>query len=81
MNIEEQIRRYIYKEVDKLRKYGDTAQLECVYPDILNYVLGHNEEPYELNGYDCDYWMTIGKYKICGTMRYGLATVTLMEDK
>ena len=81
MNIEEQIRRYIYKQVDKLRKKGDSVELQCVYPDIIEYVLGDSETPYELNGYDCDYWITIGKYEIGGSMRFGTATVTLTEDK
>lgn len=80
MNIEEQIRRYIYKQVDRLRVKGDSVELQCVYPDIIEYVLGY-EEPYELNGYNCDYWMTIGKYDINGSMRFGTATVTLIEDK
>ena len=81
MNIEEQIMRYIYKEVDRLRKEGDSVKLRCVYPDIIEYVLGDSETPYELNGYDCDYWMTIGKYDINGSMRFGTATVTLTEDR
>ena len=81
MNIEQQIRRYIYKEVDKLRYKGDSVKLRCVYPNIIEYVLGNSENPYKLNGYDCDYWMTIGKYKIYGSMSFGTATVTLIEDK
>lgn len=81
MNIEEQIRRYIYKQVDRLRVKGDSVRLQCVYPDIIEYVLGDSETPYELNGYDCDYWMTIGDYKIYGSMRYGMATITLTEDR
>lgn len=55
--------------------------MQCVYPDAIEYVLGCSEEPYELNGYDCDYWMIIGNYKIHGSMRFGTATVTLTEDK
>ena len=82
MNIEQQIRRYIYKEVDKLRYKGDSVKLRCVYPNIIEYVLGDSEDvDAELNGYDCDYWMTIGRYKIHGSMRFGTATVTLAEDK
>ena len=82
MNIEQQIRRYIYKEVDKLRYKGDSVKLRCVYPNIIEYVLGDSEDvDAELNGYDCDYWMIIGKYKIHGLMRFGTATVTLIEDK
>ena len=81
MNIEQQIRRYIYKETDRLRHKGDSVKLQCVYPDVIEYVLGCSEEPYELNGYDCDYWMIIGNYKIHGSMRFGTATVTLTEDK
>lgn len=80
MNIEEQIRRYIYKQVDRLRGKGDSVKLQCVWPDIIQYVLGY-EEPYELNGYDCDYSMKIGKYEIDGSMRFGTATVTLTEDR
>lgn len=79
MNIEEQIRRYIYKQVDRLRVKGDSVKLQCVYPDIIEYVLGDSETPYELNGYD--YWMSIGKYDINGSMRFGTTTVTLREDK
>ena len=56
MNIEEQIRRYIYKEVDRLREKGDSVKLQCVYPDIIEYILGDSEDvDAELNGYDCDY--------------------------
>ena len=51
MSIEEQIRRYIYKQVDKLRTKNDSVELQCVWPDIIQYVLGY-EEPYEFNGYD-----------------------------
>ena len=55
MNIEEQIRRYIYKEVDRLREKGDSVKLQCVYPDIIEYILGDSEDvDAELNGYDCD---------------------------
>ena len=46
MNIEEQIRRYIYKQVDRLRVKGDSVELQCVYPDIIEYVLGDSETPY-----------------------------------
>ena len=81
MNIEEQIRRYIYKSVDKLRKAGDSVQLKCVYPDAINYVLGHDECYNNLGGYGDNYSMIIGKYKICGAMRFGIATVELIEDK
>ena len=81
MNIEEQIRRYIYKSVDKLKNKGDSVDLKCVNPDIIEYVLGSSEEPYEMNGYDCDYWMTINKYEISGSMRFGTASITLIEDK
>ena len=89
MNIEEQIRRYIYKKVDKLRKEGDWVQLYCVYPDVVNYVLGYDkdqyslnlEDSYEFNGNNCNYRMTMGKYNINGSMRFGTATVTLREDK
>ena len=81
MNIEEQIRRYIYKQVDRLRVKGDSVKLQCVYPDIIEYVLGESKTPYELNGCDCDYWMTIGKYDINGSMRFGTAIVTLTEDR
>ena len=81
MNIEEQIRRYIYKKVDKLKKAGDSTQLQCVYPDAINCVLGHDECYNNLGGYGDNYSMIIGKYKICGSMRFGIATVELMEDK
>ena len=46
MNIEEQIRRYIYKQVDRLRVKGDSVELQCVYPDIIEYVLVDSETPY-----------------------------------
>lgn len=82
MSIEEQIRRYIYKQVDKLRTKGDSVNLQCVYPDILEYVLGNSKDVVaKFNECDCDYWMTIGKYKINGSMIFGTAVVTLTEDR
>lgn len=78
--MKECIKRYVQEEVSKLKNKGESVELECVYPKILNSVLGDEDEPFELNGYDCDYWMTIGKYDIDGTMRYGTATVTLNQD-
>ena len=74
--MKENIKEYISKEINKLKNIGDSVNLNFVYPEILNEILGSNEEPYDLNGYDCDYWMTIGNYDIFGTMRYGTATVT-----
>lgn len=81
MNIEQQIMRYIYKEVDRLRYKGDSVKLRCVYPNIIEYVLGNSENLYKLNGDGCDYCMIIGIYHITGSMRFGTATIKLAEDK
>lgn len=78
--MEETIKQYIAEEVGKLKNKNDSVKLKCVYPEILSDVLGDNHKPYDLNGYDCDYWMTIGYYDIFGTMRLGTATVTLNQD-
>ena len=78
--MKENIKQYIREEINKLKNKDESVELECVYPEILNDVLGDNDEPYDLNGYDCDYWMTIGSYDIFGTMRFGTATVTLNRD-
>ncbi len=73
--------KYIKDEVSKLKNYGDYVDLEGVYPYALEYVLGDFDEPYELNGYDCDYWARIGNYHICGSMRYGTAEITLEKEE
>ena len=73
--MKENIKQYIQEEVNKLKNKDESIKLECVYPEILNEVLGDNDEPY-----DCDYWMTIGSYNIFGTMRFGTATITLNQD-
>ena len=78
--MKENIKKYMAEEISKLKKQGDSVRLECVYPELFSEILGDNHEPYDLNGYDCDYWMTIGYYDIFGTMRLGTATVTLNED-
>lgn len=78
--MKENIKRYIREEINKLKNKDDSVKLDCVYPEILNDVLGYNDKPYDLNGYDCDYWMTIGSYSIFGTMRFGTAIVTLNQD-
>lgn len=81
MNIEQQIRRYIYKETDRLRHKGDSVKLQCVYPDIIIYVLGDKNVEYKTNKYNYEYSMLIGKYEIKGNMLVGTATITLIEDK
>ena len=82
MTIEEQIRRYIYKEVDKLRQEGESTRLKCVYPDIIMYVLGNRNETYDVTIHNKgEYSIMIGKYKISGSMLLGIATVILLEDK
>ena len=72
--------KYIKEEINKLKYKGDSINLDNVYPSILEEVLGDFEKPYELNGYDCDYWVETGKYSISGCMRYGTATIELIID-
>ena len=66
-------------KVAELKKPNDSVDVENMYPELLEEVLGEFDEPYELNGYDCDYWAASqdGKYSIFGSMRYGKATITL----
>ena len=81
MSIEDEIRRYIYKSIDRLRKQGDKVQLKCVYPNIITYVLKDEGSYNFIGGYGANYSIEVGKYKICGSMQFGIATITLMEDK
>ena len=76
----ESVKQYIKQKISKLKNKGDSVELDCVCPEMINYILGYTDEPYDLNGYDCDYWMIIGSYDVFGTMRFGIATVTLNQD-
>lgn len=70
---------YIKKELKKLDTNGGSIELKNVYPDLLEDVLGEFVEPYELNGYDCDYWAKTDKYDVYGCMRFGTARISLLE--
>lgn len=74
------LKEYIRNEVNKLKCKEDKVNLENVYPEIIEEVLGDFDEPYELNGYDCDYWAKTSKYSIFGSMRFGTAEITLREE-
>ena len=71
--------KYIEEEVSKLKNNGDYVRLKDVCPYLLEYVLGDFDDPYELNGYDCDYWARVGDYSISGSMRYGTAKITFSK--
>ena len=71
--------KYIEEEVSKLKNNGDCVRLKDVCPYLLEYVLGDFDDPYELNGYDCDYWARVGDYSISGSMRYGTAKITFSK--
>lgn len=75
------IKKYIQNELKKLVYIDDEVKLNNVYPDIIEDVLCGFNEPYELNGYDCDYWAHTDKYDISGSMRFGTATITLKKGK
>ena len=79
--MKEQLKRYIKNEIEKLKFKGDEISLSNVYPSILEEVLGDFNEPYDLNGYDCDYWANTSKYSIWGSMRFGTAKITLREEE
>lgn len=74
------IKQYIQEEINKLKNKSYSIELECVRPKIINEVLGNNDKPYNLNEYNCDYWMTIDTYDIFGTMRFGTAIITLNHN-
>lgn len=73
----EELVQYIKDSVKKIKKEGDFVFLQNVYPDIVEEALGDFIEPYDLNGYDCDYWVRTDKYFIFGTMRDGTAKIQL----
>ena len=75
------IKKYIEEEVSKLRYKGDYVDLSNVYPFIIEEVLGKFCNPYDLNGYNCDYWVVTDKYYIEGCMRYGTARIELIKGE
>lgn len=81
--MKEQIKKHITEELKKLKYKGDMVKLNNVNPSILEDVLGDFIEPYDLNGYDCDYWAKTDEYEIFGTMRFATAQITLVvgEEK
>ena len=79
MTIKEQVKEYIKEELKKLKYTGDKVKLINVYPEIIEEVIGYFNEPYDLNGYDCDYWAKTYKYEIYGSMRFGTAEVELIK--
>lgn len=79
--MKELIKNNVKKELKKLRYVGDTVHLENVNPSLLEEVVGEFENPYELNGYDCDYWIEVGDYSISGCMRYGTADIELVRGE
>lgn len=76
----EQLEQYIKSELKALKYKGDKIQLKNVYPSLLEDVMG-KFIPYELNGYDCDYWTHTDKYEIFGCMRFGTVEITLKIGK
>lgn len=79
--MKELIKNYVKEELKKLRYLGDTIYLENVNPTLLEDVIGDFEEPYELNGYDCDYWAKSGDYSIFGCMSNGTAKIRLAKGE
>lgn len=79
--MKDSIKKYIKEKVSELKYKGDTTSLENIYPSIIEEVLGDFDEPYSLNGYDCDYWGTIEDYEISGCMRFGTADITLVKGE
>lgn len=75
--MKELIKNYVKEELKNLRYVGDKVKLQNVNPSLLEEVIGDFEDPYELNGYDCDYWASVGDYSIFGSMRFGTAEITL----
>lgn len=75
--MKDKIREYIKEELKKLNYKGDIASLSCVYPTIIEDVIGDFNKPLERNGYDCDYWASTDKYDVFGSMRLGTAEITL----
>lgn len=80
--IEKMIKNYIQEEIKKAKKENrKTVELKNVYPSILEDVIGSFNEPYELNGYDCDYWVQTSEFEISGCMRFGTADLTFKNFK
>lgn len=79
--MKELIKNYVREELKKLKYVGDKVYLENVNPSLLEDVIGDFEDPYELNGYDCDYWANVGDYSIFGSMRFGTAEITLEQGE
>lgn len=79
--MKELIKKYIKEEIEKLKYKGDSVELSNVYPAIIEEVVGNFDYPYELNGYDCNYWVDTDEYSIWGAMRYGTATIQLIAGE
>jgi len=76
----EQLEKYVKSELKTLKYKGDSVTLNNVYPSLLETIMG-NFTPYELNGYDCDYWANTDTYEISGCMRFGTAEIILKVGK
>lgn len=81
MSIKNEIKNYIKEELSKLHYINDEVSLKNVYPAIIEEVIGDFDKPYELNGYDCDYWAKTDTYSIDGCMRSGTATIILIKGE
>lgn len=73
--MENNIKKYIMEEINKLKLKDDQVDLKCVYPTIIESVIGILED-YDINGYECDYWGNTEEYEVFGTMVNGTATIT-----
>lgn len=80
-NIKNEIINKIREGVAKLEYKDDSVEFENVCPRIIEEALGDFDDGYELNGYDCDYWASIGDLDIQGCMRYGNATISKKTGK
>lgn len=81
--ISDLIKEYIKESLKKLKKVGDKVELKNVYPEILDQVLNFNTiyDIEGLNSYDGDYQIKVGKYYIFGSMRFGTASIELINTK
>jgi len=78
--MEEKIREYVKRELERLSNGVKSVELTGVYPSVLESVIGGFDwSEADTNGWQVDYWLTTDKYDISGSMYYGTATISLKE--
>lgn len=68
----------IKEKLKDLKTKDDEIELHGVCPNLIQEAIGKfDNRTYDINGWECDYWVKTDKYAISGSMFYGTARISL----